>query len=338
MSSSAPVIDVHAHGIVAAAMELVQGEDAFRAAREREAELVGAASAARQAEMIQEIAPLLADVERRVEAMDRAGVDIQLVSPSPAHYHDWAPATLARSVARAVNEGIASLCAQRPDRLIGLGLAPLQHPDVAETALVEAVSELGLRGVEISTAAPGRELSDPDYEAFWARAEELGALVFIHPWGCSLGARLDRHYLFNVVGQPVETTVALSHVIFSGLLDRRPKLRILAAHGGGYLPFYPARSDHAWRVRPEVSTPEHAPSSYLRRLYFDSLVHEPELLAALVERVGADRVLMGSDFPFDMGNPDPVAHVHATPGLDDAARAAICGATAAELLGLSASA
>jgi aminocarboxymuconate-semialdehyde decarboxylase len=329
-----PTIDVHAHTIVQGAMGLVEGRPEHHAARKREAELVGAKSAPVQREMLQQIAPLLFDLERRLGAMDEARVDLQLVSPSPAHYHDWTDPGLAAQVARAVNEGIAALCEQRPERLVGLGLAPIHEPGVAESALTEAVKDLGLRGVEIPTAAPGRELGDKDYEAFWARAEELRAIVFIHPWGCTLGERLDRHYLFNVVGQPVETAVALSHIIFSGLLDRHPKLRILAAHGGGYLPFYSGRSDHAWRVRPEIKTPKSKPSDYLRRMWFDSLVYEPELLATLIERVGADRVLMGSDFPFDMGTPDPVGHVYGVLGLTCAERQAICGGNAADLLGL----
>lgn len=333
-SSGQPVVDVHAHAVIPAALELVSSEPGFQA--EREADLVnfGPETMEHQRAMLAEIGPLLADPAARLEKMDRQGVDIQLVSPSPAHYHTWAEPGLARRIARTVNEGIAELCASRPDRLLGLGLAPIQHPDVAEEAMAHAVVELGLKGVEITTSAPGRELGDEAYRGFWARAEELGALVFIHPWGCTLGERLSRHYLANIVGNPVETTVALSHIIFSGLLDRHPKLEILAAHGGGYLPFYTGRADHGWRVRPEIRTPAEPPGSYLRRLYFDSLVYEPEALTYLVSRVGADRVLLGSDFPFDMGTEDPVGHVRATPGLEPEERAGICGGNAAKLLRL----
>ncbi|MCA3749391.1 MAG: amidohydrolase [Rubrobacter sp.] len=330
----APTVDVHAHAVVPEAFEIVAGEPGFE--REREADLAnfGAETMKNQRALLEKIGSLLTDPERRLEKMDRQGVDVQLVSPSPAHYHTWAGPDLARRIFRAVNEGIAELCAARPDRLVGLGIAPIQHPDVAEEALVHAVLELGLKGVEITTAAAGRELDDEELEGFWARAEELGALVFVHPWGCTLGERLNRHYLANIVGNPVETTVALSHIIFSGLLDRRPDLRILAAHGGGYLPFYTGRSDHGWRVRPEIHTPENPPSSYLKKLYFDSLVYEPGALADLVRTVGADRVMLGSDYPFDMGVEDPVGHVRAAPGLSPAEREAICGGNAAELLRL----
>jgi aminocarboxymuconate-semialdehyde decarboxylase len=136
-------------------------------------------------------------------------------------------------------------------------------------------------------------------------------VVFLHPFGCSLDERLDRFYLANTVGQPVENAVALSHLVFGGVLDRFPGLRIVAAHGGGYLPTFLGRSDHAWEVRPEARGCAHRPSTYLSRLHFDSLVHSPEALRALVRVVGAERVLLGSDFPFDMGVPDPVARLAA---------------------------
>jgi aminocarboxymuconate-semialdehyde decarboxylase len=327
-------IDVHAHAILTAAAALVDGDPRAAAARAEEAQLLGAPSAAQQVELIKRVGPLLVDPELRIAAMDEQGIEVQLVSPSPAHYNEWAPPELAAQIARAAGEGIAALCERYPQRLRGLGLAPTQHPAVAEQALVEAVGELGLHGVEVPAATPGLELGDEAYEGFWARAAELDAIVFIHPWGCSLGTRLNRHYLYNIVGNPTETTVALAHIIFSGLLDRHPSLRIIAAHGGGYLPFYPGRADHGWKVRPEITTPREPPSAYLRRLYFDSLVYDPEQLAALIARVGSEHVLLGSDFPFDMGVDDPLERVAAVPGISDAERAAICGGNAAALLGI----
>jgi aminocarboxymuconate-semialdehyde decarboxylase len=325
------VIDVHAHAIVPAAMAMLADDPGFQADRANEARLMGEASAATQRKLIERVGGLLTDLDARLEAMDRQGVDVQLVSPSPAHYCDWADEALAARIARTVNEGVAELAAARPDRIQGLGFAPLH---VGEAALVEAVTDLGLHGVEIGTSGRGGiELGDEAMEPFWAKAAELDALVFVHPWGCTLGERLDRHYMTNLVGQNVEHAVALSHLILSGVLDRHPDLRIVFAHGGGYLPFHPARMDHGWAVREEITTPRERPSSYLRQLWFDSLVYEPELLEVLVERVGADRVLLGSDFPFDMGVEDPVGHVHAC-GLGDGDKRAICGGNAATLLGL----
>jgi len=275
----------------------------------------------------------MTDVTARLAAMDAQGVDVQLVSPSPSHYHYWADEETAEKVFRLANEATAAHCAQAPGRLHGLGLVPLQHPELAVLALEHAL-EQGLSGVEISSHAPGRELSDPAYEPFWARAAETGAIVFLHPFGCTLDERLDQWYLSNVVGQPVENAVALSHLIFSGVLDRHPGLKLIAAHGGGYLPTHVGRSDHAWSARSDAGAGcAHLPSSYLKRLYFDSLVHDPHVLRELVRAAGADRVLLGSDYAFDMGTEDPVAALRGA-RLPDADFHAIRGANAAALLDL----
>jgi aminocarboxymuconate-semialdehyde decarboxylase len=264
--------------------------------------------------------------------MDAAGVDLQVISPMPL-YHYWAEPPVAVRVTRLTNEGIAELVESHPARFAGLGTVPLQHPDLAIAELSRAMVDLGLRGVQIGTSAGGRELADEALDGFWARAEELGAAVFIHPWGCSLGERLDRYYLSNTVGNPVETTVALSHIVFSGLLDRHPGLRLIAAHGGGYLPTYLGRSDHAFTVRPEARRTLSPPSTYLQRMWFDSLVYTAPALRHLVDAVGADRVLLGSDYPFDMGVPDPVDRLAAA-GLDPAAEHAIRGLNAIDLFRL----
>ncbi|MFF4908239.1 amidohydrolase family protein [Streptomyces sp. NPDC001260] len=164
-----------------------------------------------------------------------------------------------------------------------------------------------------------------------AKGGGVGCFVFVHPWGCSLGGRLAAHYLGNTVGQPVETTVALSHLIFGGVLDRYPRLKLVAAHGGGCLPTYIGRSDHAWRVREDARGCAEPPSTYLRRMWFDALVCTPRALRHLVEEVGADRVVLGTDHPFDMGIDDPPARIDAA-GLAPAERAAIAGGNALDLL------
>ena len=338
MSSGAgdlPTVDVHAHVLLPGVDEAVAGQPGLLAARELDARRTGAESLTVSGAMVADRFVLLTDVSARLAAMDDAGVDIQLVSPSPSHYHYWASEDLARTVCELANAGVAAHCAQAPDRLHGLGLIPLQHPRLAPRALEHAL-DLGLRGVEISSHAPGspaRELSDPAYSPFWARAEEAGALVFLHPFGCTLDERLDRWYLSNTVGQPAENAVALSHLIFGGVLDRHPALRILAAHGGGYLPTHIGRSDHAWRTRPDAHNCVHEPSSYLKRLWFDSLVHSPSVLRALIRAAGPDRVLLGSDFPFDMGTENPLAALKAA-GLPESDFHAIRGGNAADLLGL----
>ncbi|MER6120939.1 amidohydrolase family protein [Streptomyces sp. NPDC001743] len=327
----APTVDVHAHVLLPEIDALVAGLPGHDEARALDARRNGAEALAVSGPMVRERIPALTDAAVRLAAMDRQGVDVQLVSPSPSHYHYWADEATAEKVWRMANEATASHCAAAPERLRGLGLVPLQHPDLVVEALDDALGR-GLLGVEISSHAPGRELSDPAYEPLWARAEESGAVLFLHPFGCTLDERLDRWYLSNTVGQPTENAVALSHLIFSGVLDRHPALKVLAAHGGGYLPTHIGRSDHAWSARSDAGAGcAHLPSSYLRRLYFDSLVHDPHVLRELVRVAGADRVLLGSDFPFDMGSADPVGDLRAA-RLSDADLHAVRGGNAAALL------
>lgn len=326
-----PTVDVHAHVLLPEIDELVAGLPGLADARALDVRRNGPAALAVNGPMIGERIPRLTDPAVRLAVMDAQGVDVQLVSPSPSHYHYWADERTAEKVYRLANEATAAHCATAPDRLKGLGLVPLQHPALAVEALEHAL-ECGLLGVEISSHAPGRELSDPAYEPFWSRAAETGALLFLHPFGCTLDERLDRWYLSNTVGQPTENAVALSHLIFSGVLDRHPGLTVLAAHGGGYLPTHIGRSDHAWYTRSDAGAGcAHLPSSYLKRLYFDSLVHDPAVLRELVRAAGADRVLLGSDFPFDMGSEDPVGALRAA-RLADADFHAVRGGNAAALL------
>ncbi|MEU5312390.1 amidohydrolase family protein [Streptomyces sp. NPDC021562] len=326
-----PTVDVHAHVLLPEVEALVGDLPGLAEAKALDARRNGPAALAVSGPMVRERIPKLTDPAVRLAAMDAQGVDVQLVSPSPSHYHYWTDEETAEKVYRLANEATAAHCSVAPGRLRGLGLVPLQHPGQAVRALEHALQQ-GLLGVEISSHAPGRELSDPAYEPFWSGAEETGAIVFLHPFGCTLDERLDRWYLSNTVGQPVENAVALSHLIFSGVLDRHPGLRLIAAHGGGYLPTHIGRSDHAWQARSDARAGcAHRPSSYLRRLYFDSLVHDPHVLRELVRAVGPDRVLLGSDFPFDMGTDDPLAALRAA-GLSDTDFHAVRGGNAAALL------
>ncbi|MGW7066732.1 amidohydrolase family protein [Streptomyces sp. NPDC054855] len=326
-----PTVDVHAHVLLPDIEALVAGLPGLADAKALDARRNGPDALNVNGPMIGARIPRLTDPAVRLAAMDTQSVDIQLVSPSPSHYHYWTDEETAEKVYRLANEATAAHCSAAPERLHGLGLVPLQHPGQAVRALDHAL-EQGLSGVEISSHAPGRELSDPAYEPFWARARETGAIIFLHPFGCTLDERLDRWYLSNTVGQPTENAVALSHLIFSGVLDRHPGLKIIAAHGGGYLPTHIGRSDHAWTARSDAGSGcAHLPSSYLKRLYFDSLVHDPHVLRELIRVAGADRVLLGSDFPFDMGTEDPLGALRAA-RLPDADFDAVRGGNAAALL------
>jgi predicted TIM-barrel fold metal-dependent hydrolase len=326
------VIDVHAHLAVPAADALVASEPGFAAELAEEHQCHSAPSMAVNRAQLERVGPLMTDVARRLAAMDAMGVDIQVIEPMPMH-HYWAAPALAARFTRTVNEAIAAHCALAPGRLAGLGTVPLGHPELAITELAHAVTALGLAGVCVGSHVAGRELADPAHEEFWAAAEELGAVVLIHPWGSRLGSALAAHYLGNTVGQPAETTVALSHLIFSGLLDRHRDLRLVSVHGGGYLPGYLGRGDHAWRVRPDARGCAEPPSSYLRRIWFDSLVYTAEGLSQLVAAVGQNRVMLGTDYPFDMGVEDPVQRLDAA-GFSPADRDAIAGGNAADLFGL----
>jgi aminocarboxymuconate-semialdehyde decarboxylase len=328
-------IDIHAHALIGKAEEIARQEDRWRREAQEAARLAGKESSEHNQRLMQTAYLAgLTRVEARLASMDAMGIDVQAVSPVPTQYHYWAEREVAEKIVAATNKGIAAICKSRPDRLVGLGSVAMQFPELAADQLEHAMSELQLKGVIISSAVNGAELADLRLEVLWAKAEALGAVVFIHPRGCSLGARLTPYYLSNVIGNPTETTVALAHLIFSGMLDRHPGLKIVAAHGGGYFPFYTARFDHGWCVRPEAHTCANPPSTYLRKIWFDALVYTPEQLEYLIRRAGAGNVVLGTDFPFDMGMEDPNGLLNAVAGLSDDDRAMIRGGNAARLLGL----
>ncbi len=332
-SIAPPVVDVHAHVDVPAVTALVEGRPGLLAERAEQLTTFGAESSQRNGELAATTyRPLLDELPARLRVMDASGVAVQVVSVVPTLYHYWADPSLSAELVDAANAHLEATVAQAPDRLVGLAAVALQHADRAAEQL-RAATARGARGVEISTSVAGRDLSDRLLDPFWAAAEELRSFVFLHPWGCSLGSRLAPSYLGNVVGNPTETTVALHHLLFGGVLDRFPGLRVCAAHGGGYFPYYLSRADHAYEVRPESRTMLRRPSEYLDSLWFDSLVYTGEALARLVGIAGADHVLLGTDYPFDMGVVDPLQRLDAS-GLAPAERAVVAGRNAVRLLQL----
>jgi aminocarboxymuconate-semialdehyde decarboxylase len=280
-------------------------------------------------------APKLTGIDERLRDMDRMGVDIQAVCPAPYHYFYFTEPDYGAELAREVNEGIANLVSLHPDRFIGMGSVPLQNPKLAVRELEYAVKKLGLRGVEINTNVNGMNLTDPrlGLEKFFAKANELGVVVFMHPLGYTQADRLTNHYFNNVIGNPLETTVALSHLIFDGVIERHPKIKFIAAHGGGFLAHYWARMDHAWRARPDTRTViSKRPSSYLEKVYFDSITFDPRMLKQLIDRYGANHVLLGTDYPYDMGEDHPRKLIAGVKGLTDVQRRQIEGLNARRLL------
>ena len=279
-------------------------------------------------------APKLMGIDVRIQDMDRMGVDIQAVSPAPYHYFYFTEPGLGAELAREVNEGIANVVSLHPDRFVGIGSVPLQNAELAVKELEYCVKKLGLKGVEINTNVNGMNLTDPrlGLEKFFAKANELGIVVFMHPLGFTQGERLSNHYFNNVIGNPLETTVAVSHLIFDGVVARYPKIKFIAAHGGGFIAHYWARMDHAWRARPDTRTViKKKPSSYLEKFYFDSITFDPRMLKQWLDRYGADRVLLGTDYPSDMGEDDPRGLIAAVPRLSAADRRLIEGGNAMKL-------
>ena len=277
--------------------------------------------------------PNMVDVAVRLADMDAAGIDLQIIMPPPGQCTYTVPADLATQAARIINDGMAAFCAQKPERFQALGTLPMQDSGASITEL-ERLMGLGLKGVQILTSIGGRELSDPAFAPFWARAEALGAVVLIHPNGFTHAERMERFYFNNVIGNPLETTLALHYLIFDGVLERHPELKLIAVHGGGYLASYSGRIDHAWGARTDAhGNLPHPPTTYLKRVFVDSVVFTPHQLRGLIEVFGADKVLMGTDYPFDMAESDPVGHVCGA-GLDDATVAAIAGGNARRLFGI----
>lgn len=282
-------------------------------------------------------APKLTGVTERLKDMDRMGVDIQAICPAPYQFFYWTEADYGAELAREVNEGIAQIAADRPDRFVGMGSVPLQDVQLAIRELNYCVQKLGMRGIEICTNVNGKNLTDPSLklDKFFARCEELGVVIFMHPLGYTQADRLTHHYFNNVIGNPLDSTVAVSHLIFDGVMARYPKLKFVVAHGGGFIAHYWARMDHAWRARPDCRTViKRAPSTYLEKFYFDTITFDPEMLKRLIDRFGADHVVLGTDYPYDMGEEDPLGLIAQVKRLPRASRELIQGGNAARLLNI----
>jgi len=285
--------------------------------------------------MFASVAAKLTSPEERLNDMDAMGIDIQVISPSPTQYYYWTNGELGLQLAQMQNNRVAEIVQIYPTRFVGMGTVPLQDVDRAVQELDRIARELGLRAVEVSSNVNGVDFDDPRFQPFFAKAEALELLIFMHPLGFTDGGRLREYYLTNVIGQPLESTIAVSRMIFGGVLERHPRLKLCVAHGGGYLPYYAGRMDHAYTVRPECQRGiSHPPSTYLRQLYYDSVIYTGATLASLVATVGSDRVLLGTDYPFDMGEEDPVGLISRTRAISRAGKEQVWGGNAARLLGI----
>jgi len=307
-------IDVHAHCLVPEACALV-----------------GQNVEAHQFPDLDEVGP------KRIGEMDRQGIDVEALSINPFWYR--AERDLAAEIVRIQNLKLAEMCAAYPERFVAFASVALQDPALAVEQLVHGVKKLGLRGAAVGASVADHEFSDPKFHPFWAKAEELGVLIFIHPQSTPELARRFKGngWLANTIGNPLDTTICLSHLIFEGTLDRFPGLRICAAHGGGYLPSYAPRSDHPCRVAPwhcdSSIKLKKKPTEYLKALYFDTLVFTSEMLRHLASEVGTSQLVIGTDHPIPW-HQNPVDHIMNAPGFNDDERIAMLGGTAAKLLGI----
>jgi aminocarboxymuconate-semialdehyde decarboxylase len=333
---TSPVVDVHNHVLTPPVEELIEQHYSREeiVAHEPYDLYAGAASQAHNRSLGPSLRPKMTDADQRVRDMDAMGVDIQVLATFVSQFYYWTDGDLGQRIARMQNEWLAELAARHPDRFAAVGTVPMQDSARAVAELEHVVDDLGFKGVQISSSVDGTDLDDPRFLPFWQKAEELGAVVLIHPNGWDTGRRLDDFYLINVIGNPLDSTVALTRLIFSGRLAQLPDLKLCVVHGGGYTPFYSARMDHAWEVRPECrANIDQPPSTYLKRVHFDTMVFSPEQLAHLVEFAGADHVVLGTDYPFDMGETDPVG-LTGQLNLPADALAAIRGGNAARLFGI----
>ncbi len=276
----------------------------------------------------------LSDVASRLEVMDRQGVDVQVLSTWIDFSGYQMPVRDAAAFSRLQNETIAELVQSAPTRYVGSATVPLQDPSTAVEVLREAVERHGFRAMQIATQVGERGLDEPDFEPFWQAAEDLGVLVLVHPHGVETPPPFKPYFLWNIVGNPVLTTTALVRLVYGGVIERHPRLKVSFAHGGGLLPYQIGRVQRGYQVRPETRARGLTldPLDSLRRCYFDTVMNSPKPLAYLADLVGADRLLMGGDYPFEMGDPQPVRTVEQAFVPEDVPR--VLGGNAASALGL----
>jgi aminocarboxymuconate-semialdehyde decarboxylase len=324
------VIDVHAHLMIPEMYAVTAAHSMFVKSNTDPTMNEEAKKVVRQREAF--VVHRMSDVTERIAHMDAMGVDMQVLSSSLVHQLTyWAEPQESLRLERLLNDRVAAVVAANPKRLIGLGGVPLAAPALAVKELTRCMNELRLAGVGISTTALDLELGDATLRPFWEKAEQLGAVVYIHPSG-NTGARFEKWYLWNSIGQAYEEAMAVASLMYEGILDAFPKLKIAISHGGGYMPYYMGRIARNYLEKPATRVNmSKSPAEYLRMLYYDSCVYETEVLEALVKRVGADRVVLGSDYP--VGEPKPIAFVESC-ALSAGDKEKIVGVNAARLFGV----
>ena len=282
-----------------------------------------------------DLIPEFYDAEAKLESMDRKRLDVSVISPGPqSFFYNLGDADLALKTARLVNQGVAEMCAKKPDRLRGMATLPMQHPDAAIAELERVVKEYGFKAVEMGTSIGEEELADQKFRPVLKRLQELKVVIFAHPNTQGSGGRLDCYYLTNLIGNPLDTTIMMGKLMFSGALDELKDMRMLLAHGGGFLPYQIGRFEHGHKVRPDTAAiTKSRPFEMFKQFWFDALTHDPLAIRHLIDRVGSERVVLGTDSPFDMGEEQPVERLAAVPGLTDKEREDVSYRSALALFG-----
>jgi aminocarboxymuconate-semialdehyde decarboxylase len=275
------------------------------------------------------------DADARLKDCDRDGVDVQVLSTVPVMFSYWARAEDALDLSRFLNDHIAGVVKRYPKRFVGLGTVPMQDADLAVRELERCVKDLGLAGIEIGSHINGRNLDDPRVVTVFEAAQELGAAVFVHPWDMLGRERMDRYWLPWLVGMPAETSLSICCMIFGGVLEKLPRLRVCFAHGGGAFPSSLGRIEHGFHARPDLVAVNNKtnPSAYIGRFYVDSLVHDPDFLRYMMKLMGARTIALGSDYPFPLGEERPGTLIESLE-LDSDTKARLLHGTALEWLGL----
>jgi aminocarboxymuconate-semialdehyde decarboxylase len=272
------------------------------------------------------------DIEWRFKDMAAAEVDMHLLSAAPQTWLYGQEAAVGVTASAIQNDEIARHVKEHPERFSGIATLPMQAPDKAADELRRAMRKLGLHGAMIGSNIGGKNLDDPSFEPLWAAAEELDAFMMIHPGNVAGADRLRSYYLGNLIGNPLDTTIAGACLIFGGVLERHPKLNFIMSHGGGFIPYQGGRWVHGWEVRPEPKVHvKHSPAPFLDRFLYDTILHAQAPLEFLISSVGANRVFLGSDYPYDMGTDECVRQVRAA-NISAADRDIILGGHAAKIL------
>ena len=333
MTTKVKRIDVHSHVLPRELIELIRQRP-----RDYQMRVEGAGDTEKFVRDDKHGTPVYAeffDADAKVEGMDRKGIDISVISVTPVVFFYWLSADAGLAACRVMNDGIARMAAARPDRLRGMATLPMQNTDAAIAELERVVKEHGFRSIELGCRVQGQLLAEPKFRPVLKRAQELGVFIFAHPYiAGDLASDLNCYHLGNTVAMPFDTALMAAHLMLGGALDELPALKMILAHGGGHLPYQIGRLAHGYKVRKEArANTKNSPRDLLRRFYFDALTHDADALRYLIEKVGADRVTIGTDAPFDMAEDDPLAMIEVVKGLTNEQRDRIFGLNALELLG-----